>query len=121
RINDTHGHRTGDEALVLIAGAISQGVRDGDLAGRIGGEEFAAFLSGASVKEAMIVAERIRRGVEAIRFSPSEGKTLPLSVSIGAAGLSPHLSWTEALREADGRLYEAKRLGRNRVVGTGSS
>jgi diguanylate cyclase (GGDEF)-like protein len=115
-INDTHGHQQGDEALLLIAEAIRSGLREDDLVGRIGGEEFAAFLGGASVDEAMEVAERIRLGVEAIRFSPGEGKYLPLSVSIGASRLRPHLSWSEMMREADRRLYEAKRRGRNRVV-----
>ena len=116
QINDRHGHPQGDQALLLISEAIRQGVRDGDLAGRIGGEEFAVFLNGASEEEAMITAERIRLGVEAIRFSPGEGKLLPLSVSIGAARLRPHISWSELMREADRRLYEAKRRGRNRVV-----
>ncbi|TIP53219.1 MAG: GGDEF domain-containing protein, partial [Mesorhizobium sp.] len=64
RINDSYGHLTGDEALLLIAGAIERGVRSGDVLGRIGGEEFAAFLVGASEHEAKHVAERIRREVE---------------------------------------------------------
>lgn len=115
-INDTHGHQQGDVALLLIADAIRKGLRDGDLVGRIGGEEFAAFLGGANEEEAMLVAERIRLGVEALRFAPGEGKLLPLSVSIGAARLRPHLSWSDMMREADRRLYEAKRRGRNRVV-----
>lgn len=116
RINDTHGHAQGDVALLMIAEAIRNGVREGDLVGRIGGEEFAAFLAGASEAEALLVAERIRLGVEALRFSPGEGKYLPLSVSIGAARVSPHLSWSQMMREADSRLYEAKARGRNRVV-----
>ncbi|MEO3386521.1 GGDEF domain-containing protein [Mesorhizobium sp. CAU 1741] len=115
-INDTHGHQQGDAALLLIADAIRAGVRDADLVGRIGGEEFAVFLGGTTAEEAMLVAERVRLGVEAIPFSPGEGKFLPLSVSIGAARLRPHLSWSQLMREADRRLYEAKRQGRNRVV-----
>lgn len=115
-INDTHGHQQGDAALALIADAISKGVREHDLVGRIGGEEFGAFLPGATEEEAMIVAERVRLAVEALRFHPGEGKYMPLSVSIGAAKLRPNLSWSETIREADSRLYEAKRRGRNRVV-----
>jgi len=115
-INDTHGHQQGDEALMLITEAIRTALREEDLVGRIGGEEFAAFLVGASVSEAIEIAERIRLSVEAIRFSPGEGKYLPLSVSIGASRLRPHLTWSEMMREADRRLYEAKRRGRNRVV-----
>lgn len=115
-INDTHGHAQGDVALLMIAEAIRAGVRSGDIVGRIGGEEFAAFLAGAGEDEALLVAERIRLGVEGLRFSPGEGKYLPLSVSIGAARLRPHLSWSQMMREADSRLYEAKARGRNRVV-----
>jgi diguanylate cyclase (GGDEF)-like protein len=115
-INDTHGHAQGDVALSMIAEAIRGGVRGGDIVGRIGGEEFAAFLAGASCEEALIVAERVRLGVEGLRFSPGDGKFLPLSVSIGAARLRPHLSWSQTMREADRRLYEAKARGRNRVV-----
>lgn len=115
-INDTHGHAQGDVALLMIAEAIRAGVRADDIVGRIGGEEFAAFLCGATQEEALLVAERIRLGVEGLRFSPGEGKYLPLSVSIGAARLRPHLSWSQLLREADSRLYEAKARGRNRVV-----
>lgn len=115
-INDTHGHAQGDVALLLIAEAIRSGVRAGDIVGRIGGEEFAAFLCGATPEEALVVAERVRLGVEGLRFSPGEGKYLPLSVSIGAATRRPHLSWSQLLREADNRLYEAKARGRNRVV-----
>jgi len=115
-INDTHGHAQGDVALSMIAEAIRGGVRAGDIVGRIGGEEFAAFLCGATRDEALMIAERIRLGVEALRFSPGEGKYLPLSVSIGAARLQPHLSWSQLMRGADSRLYEAKARGRNRVV-----
>ncbi len=115
-INDTHGHAQGDVALLMIAEAIRAGVRADDIVGRIGGEEFAAFLGGASKEDALLVAERIRLGVEGLRFSPGDGKYLPLSVSIGAAHLRPHLSWSQLMREADSRLYEAKARGRNRVV-----
>ena len=115
-INDTYGHQEGDVALLLIAEAIAKSVRDGDLVGRIGGEEFAAFLGGLDREEAMIAAERIRLSVEAIKFSPKAGTYLPLSVSIGAARLRPHVGWSDVFREADRRLYEAKRRGRNRVI-----
>ncbi len=121
QINDTHGHQQGDVALLLMSEAIAKSVRDHDLVGRIGGEEFGAFLTGTDAEEAMIVAERIRLSVEAIQFSPGEGQVLPLSVSIGAARLRPHAPWSEVMREADRRLYEAKRRGRNRVVFEGGS
>lgn len=115
-INDSHGHGQGDIALSMIADAIRDGVRAGDIVGRIGGEEFAAFLNGASEEETLLVAERIRLGVEALRFSPGEGRLLPLSVSIGGAQFYPHLPVSQMMREADNRLYQAKARGRNRVV-----
>ena len=74
-INDNFGHLTGDEALLLIASAIGRGVRSGDILGRIGGEEFGAFLVGATQEEAKRVAERIRSEVELIRFQPDDERT----------------------------------------------
>lgn len=116
QINDRHGHQAGDDALVQIADAIRKGVRKDDLVARIGGEEFAVFLNGTDEEEALIAAERIRLGVEAIRFWPKSGTVLPLSVSIGAVRMEPGASWPQMMREADRRLYEAKQQGRNRVV-----
>lgn len=116
QVNDTYGHQQGDEALRLIARAIAGSVRESDAVGRIGGEEFAVFLNGAGEEDVVLFAERIRRSVETIRFEPLPGVLLPLSVSIGATRLHARVTWTEALREADRHLYEAKRRGRNLVV-----
>lgn len=115
-INDTFGHPAGDEALRLIAAAIRRGVREGDMVGRVGGEEFCAFLPGAGEMEAAHVAERVRAGVEAIRFSPHGGRAVALTVSIGGAPWRQGAAVAELLRDADDRLYEAKRGGRNTVV-----
>ncbi len=81
KINDNYGHLTGDDALLEITAAIARGVRSGDILGRIGGEEFAAFLVGATSDEARRVAERIRHEVEMIRFRPDREATVPLTVS----------------------------------------
>ena len=116
KINDSYGHLTGDKALLEIAGAISAGVRAGDVLGRIGGEEFGAFLIGASAEEAMRVAERIRGEVEAIRFQPVDGRLLPLTVSIGGTPCRPEANVSELMHAADKRLYEAKGRGRNRAI-----
>ncbi|AZO10382.1 MULTISPECIES: GGDEF domain-containing protein [unclassified Mesorhizobium] len=112
-INDNFGHLTGDEALLLIAAAIQRGVRSGDVLGRIGGEEFAAFLAGASEQEARRVAERIRREVELVRFRPIDERTVPLTVSIGGVTCGEGATVSELMRAADRRLYEAKHRGRN--------
>jgi diguanylate cyclase (GGDEF)-like protein len=116
QINDSFGHLTGDRALLEIAAAITRGVRGGDILGRIGGEEFAAFLAGATAKEAEYVAERIRREVELIRFRPNDERTIPLTVSIGGANCASEASVSDLMRAADKRLYEAKNRGRNLVI-----
>ncbi len=113
QINDRFGHLTGDQALLLIAGAIRRAVRSGDVLGRIGGEEFGAFLAGASREEAAQVAERVRAEVERLRFKPSEGRAVPLTVSIGGTNCATDANVSELMRTADKWLYEAKNRGRN--------
>jgi diguanylate cyclase (GGDEF)-like protein len=112
-INDSFGHLTGDDALLLIASAIERGVRSGDVLGRIGGEEFGAFLVGATEAEARRVAERIRREVELVRFRPVDERTVPLTVSIGGITCAQEANVSDLMRAADRRLYEAKHRGRN--------
>ena len=116
KINDSFGHLTGDTALLEIAAAISRAIRLGDILGRIGGEEFGAFLVGASDQEAARVAERIRREVELIRFQPLDERTVPLTVSIGGTRCPPDANVSELMRAADKRLYEAKNRGRNLAI-----
>ena len=116
KINDSFGHLTGDKALLEIAGAIKRAVRACDVLGRIGGEEFAAHLVGADDEEAVRVAERIRREVESIRFQPVDGRTLPLTVSIGGTPCRADANVSDLMRAADKRLYEAKGNGRNRAI-----
>lgn len=115
-INDSYGHLTGDDALLLITAAIKKGVRAGDVLGRIGGEEFGAFLAGASEQEARNVAERIRREVERVAFHPVEGTAVPLTVSIGGTVCTAEATVSELMRAADRRLYEAKHGGRNLAI-----
>lgn len=116
KINDNFGHLTGDDALLEIAAAISRGVRAGDVLGRIGGEEFGAFLIGASEEQAAAVAERIRHEVEQIRFTPADAVQIPLTVSIGGTVCSLGATVSELMRAADRRLYEAKQRGRNLAI-----
>ncbi len=119
KINDNFGHLTGDAALLEIAAAISRAIRGGDILGRIGGEEFGAFLVGASDQEAERVAERIRLEVELIRFRPQDERTVPLTVSIGGTPCAPDANVSELMRAADKRLYEAKNRGRNLAIFAG--
>lgn len=116
RINDTYGHLNGDMALEMIAEAIKESVRDQDMAGRIGGEEFAIFVANAGLCDAKVVSERLRRTVEALPFITSCGAEVPLTVSIGGASTEDTDGVTELMRFADQCLYEAKRTGRNRVM-----
>jgi diguanylate cyclase (GGDEF)-like protein len=118
QINDNHGHLTGDAALLQICAAIERTVRRGDIVGRIGGEEFGVFLTGADRTTSLQVAERIREEVARIEFRIGDDERIPLSVSIGGASHRPAATLSELMREADRKLYEAKRRGRNRVIFT---
>ncbi|MBL8580705.1 MAG: GGDEF domain-containing protein [Rhizobiaceae bacterium] len=113
-INDRFGHESGDEALKIIAGSIRGLVRNADLVGRIGGEEFGVFLPGSSPSDAAAVAERIRVTVSSAAFS-ADGKSSPLSVSVGGAVFARSVDYAELYRVADRQLYQAKQSGRNRV------
>lgn len=115
RINDSFGHELGDEALRLIAQAIKGVVRSVDLVGRMGGEEFGVFLPGATALKAEVAAERIRQAINDVDFQPN-GVKRSLSVSVGGTSFLNRVAFPALYREADRRLYEAKDLGRNRVV-----
>jgi diguanylate cyclase (GGDEF)-like protein len=114
QVNDRFGHAQGDAALRLIADGIRAGLRATDLVGRVGGEEFAAFLPGASVEETVAVAERIRTTVRRIDFRPA-GAPAPLTVSVGGVTFSGVVAFADLFRAADARLYAAKAGGRDRI------
>lgn len=113
-INDHYGHDHGDAALQIMAETIKASVRDGDLVGRIGGEEFGVFLIDADFETAQVVAERIRQSINAAVFAP-EGAAHPLSASVGGAFFDRAIAFADLFRIADQRLYGAKQSGRNRV------
>jgi diguanylate cyclase (GGDEF)-like protein len=113
-VNDRFGHDQGDEALKLIVQKIKSEVRDIDLVGRMGGEEFAVFLPGVSRGSTMAVAERIRASVREINFRPRD-KICVLSISIGVVTFMSPALFHDLYRSADQQLYEAKRNGRDRV------
>lgn len=114
-INDLFGHQMGDEALTIIARSIRAILRPGDVAGRMGGEEFAVFLPNVSEMEAQMVAERIRRAVYLAMFVP-DGQRRHLSVSIGGAVFERTTTFSTLFRIADQRLYGAKNAGRNAIA-----
>jgi len=115
-INDTHGHAAGDEALKAIAACLVRHIRDTDLAGRLGGEEFAIVMPQVNGMTGETIAERIRRAVQAMPVSMGQQAPLSLSISIGVADAIGQEPLRELLSAADSALYAAKHGGRNRVV-----
>jgi diguanylate cyclase (GGDEF)-like protein len=116
RINDGHGHPAGDEVLRRIAAACRGLLRDEDLTGRLGGEEFAVTLVQATLPAAVAVAERLRKTIGDLLIG-HEGKDLAATVSIGVAEFGVDADNLSCLISvADERLYAAKRGGRNCVV-----
>jgi diguanylate cyclase (GGDEF)-like protein len=114
-VNDTHGHLTGDAVLRTLAAEMRQQVRESDLVGRFGGEEFAILLAGTTAEEACQVADRIRRGAGVVKVLTNE-KIVGVTVSIGVAILGEHgADLSELLDAADRALYRAKDTGRDRV------
>jgi len=121
RVNDTYGHQTGDAVLSTLGGLIKTGLREPDVVARYGGEEFLVICVSTAVAEAASVGERLRHLVESHQVEIAEDsgrrKSVQISVSIGAAGLSGSLdSKDKLIQAADKALYRAKREGRNRVV-----
>jgi two-component system cell cycle response regulator len=116
RINDTHGHPAGDFVLSELSQLMATLVRTEDVLARFGGEEFTVLCRGTDLGGAKIVAERLRRTVEAHTFSFG-AKTIPVTISLGIAAIpdTAVVDHAQFLAAADKALYEAKRTGRNRV------
>jgi diguanylate cyclase (GGDEF)-like protein len=113
-VNDQYGHRAGDLVLQMFASTVAALLRRQDLLSRYGGEEFTVFLPETSVKDALPVAERIRRAVENME-TLFDGNRLKITVSIGIAPVNLSEGYEEALGAADQAMYFAKSRGRNRV------
>jgi diguanylate cyclase (GGDEF)-like protein len=115
-VNDSYGHRAGDQCLRGVVGPIAGELRQGDALGRYGGEEFLILLPGASAADAEVVAERIRRRVADMPVLVS-GLRIGLTVSLGVAALDDGVTVPDDLIErADGALYRSKADGRNVVT-----
>ena len=128
-INDRWGHAAGDRALGQVAATLGRHVRASDMVARYGGEEFVVVMAGATLADAAEAAERLRRAVEQLTFSPARGPQpdvgraddppAGLTVSVGVAALNERCFTPEQLLEAaDLAQYEAKRGGRNRIART---
>jgi diguanylate cyclase (GGDEF)-like protein len=116
RVNDEHGHACGDTVLREFAALMNEVVREGDTAGRWGGEEFALLLPDPTVDGAQRVAERLRQALEEQVILSPEGEPLRVTVSLGVASFPDLGGRAELVAAADEALYRAKRAGKNRVV-----
>ena len=126
KINDQYSHRAGDRVLRQVANLIREQLRNCDVLGRYGGEEFTALLANTGQETAMEIAERIREGIAGQAFTINDSKdalTIPVTISIGVATLDPRSGETDVaalsqtlMESADTALYAAKRNGRNQVM-----
>ena len=116
RVNDEFGHHAGDDVLRSFADLVRSHVRDVDVPGRIGGEEFAILLPETGRIDAVSVAERMRHSLSVVPIPVAENRTVSVTSSFGVAELGPSQSGDDLMREADAALYRAKAEGKNRVA-----
>ena len=114
QINDTHGHHIGDEVLKAVAKCLKDLTRYHDVVARLGGEEFAVVAPNMDRELLIKLAERIRRGIAGLAIM-SDNAGLKITTSVGLAVWDRNETADKFFARADGMLYEAKRLGRNRV------
>ena len=116
-VNDTHGHLAGDAVLAAVSAAMRDLLRDCDLCGRFGGEEFALLLPRTTAAQALEITERIRQGISQLAIPRDGGAAIRVTISVGVAVPSQaRRTLDDLLAAADHALYQAKRSGRDRVV-----
>ena len=118
-VNDNHGHMAGDAVLKTVADALKSELREYDIVGRFGGEEFVVLLTEADTARAILIAQRLREaiGTSTTRHPDLGDNSAPLTVSVGVATFPAHgFELDELMRAADAALYRAKSMGRDRVV-----
>jgi len=121
RINDTYGHQAGDYVLVEMAKVLCSMVREGDVIGRMGGEEFVVASPYTNRLAAIVLSERLRKSVESTSFV-FEGNTITVTISLGVASVTSGADDVDKLLAvADARLYLAKQKGRNRICASDRS
>lgn len=114
-VNDNYGHQVGDIVLKLFCDKISSILRESDIFGRIGGEEFVLCLQNTSQEGAIIFANKIRKSVEGLSYTTEDARVVKFTVSIGIATLTTQSSLNILINESDQALYRAKESGRNCV------
>jgi len=117
KVNDTHGHAVGDQALQQVAQILKASLRESDFVARYGGEEFLALLPETDLDNALQVAEKIRTRIEGASLPVVNRVTISIGLAMADTGQHDE---DNAVREADDRLYRAKAAGRNRVVAAGA-
>lgn len=113
-INDTYGHAAGDQVLIGVVQALKATLRQSDIIGRLGGEEFAVLLPLTEEATAVEVAEKLRQVVKGLRF-PNSHPPIKVTSSFGVASLMPGDDIDALVERSDSALYQAKRTGRDRV------
>ncbi len=116
KLNDSHGHQTGDIVLRGMCDIVKKQLRNSDILCRYGGEEFGVVMPETDVSGAMVVAERVRNAVEKQPFTSVAGEPLNITVSLGLGALPPAEDAETIIKSADEALYRAKESGRNRVA-----
>ena len=119
QINDTHGHSVGDDVLTRTASLFKAHLGPDDLAARYGGEEFVLILAGRSDAQALSFADLLLRQVQAQTFYNHDREPFQITASMGLAVCQPGQVIEDVLMQAEQRLYDAKRAGRNQVVAKG--
>lgn len=117
QVNDTYGHSVGDQVLVTVGEILRSCLRSTDLAARYGGEEFCVLAANTDLEGGKLFAERIRRLLAERCFTPPGKPPFSITCSIGVAEVRPGVTAKQLIDRADEAMYEAKRQGRNRVVG----
>mgnify|MGYP001446471438 CR=1 FL=1 len=118
RVNDTHGHPTGDKVISTLAALLKRSLRKADIVGRYGGEEFSLILPDTSLDEATLVIDKIRQNFEKVVHTSFEGETFLCTLSAGVYEMKGEKSSEDMISEADAALYKAKQAGRNTVKTT---
>jgi diguanylate cyclase (GGDEF)-like protein len=115
KINDQYGHIWGDNALAKVATLMRTSIRETDIAGRYGGDEFIIILPYTDLKYAYVIADRVRKTIQSTRIDKSEIESFSLTISSGIAAWSQNDDCYSFLSRADKALYKAKNGGRNRI------
>ena len=117
KVNDVYGHTVGDKAIISVTELLRELSRETDITGRYGGEEYVSILPNTDAQQAEVLAERIRKAIEANSIAADDGQEIKFTVSLGistfTAELTSHIEW---LKQADSALYQAKESGRNKTI-----